>query len=75
MEPVTTNGGCPSAQPTTSSIAAPSLERAEAMARYNEALIALLVAELAETRVRMLAQADRIADMARERQGHVSEPG
>ena len=66
MEPVTATSPKTLAPPTTSSAAVPSLERAEALARYNEALIAPLVAELAETRVRMVAQADRIADLARE---------
>ena len=36
------------------------------MTRYNEALIAPLVAELAESRSALLAQADRIAELARE---------
>jgi len=66
MEPVTGANAEPSALPATSSVAAPSLERAEAMTRYNEALIAPLVAELAETRVRMLAQAERLETLARE---------
>ncbi len=42
------------------------MERAEAMTRYNEALLAPLVAELAVTRNALLAQADRIAELARE---------
>jgi excisionase family DNA binding protein len=46
--------------------APPSMERAEAMVKYNEALIAPLVAELAETRLRLFAQADRVAELARE---------
>ena len=53
-----------SAAPSTAPVVAPSAERAEAMAAYNAALVAPLVAELAQTRVRMLEQADRIADQA-----------
>ena len=42
------------------------MERAEAMTRYNEALLAPLVAELAAARLGLLTQADRIAELARE---------
>ena len=54
------------AAPFMDPAAPPSMERAEAMVKYNEALIAPLVAELAGTRIQLVAQADRIAELARE---------
>ena len=56
----------PVMEPATASMTAPSIERAEAMTRYNEALLAPLVAELAAARLGLLTQADRIAELARE---------
>jgi len=56
----------PVMESATASMAAPSIERAEAMTRYNEALLAPLVAELAAARLGLLTQADHIAELARE---------
>jgi hypothetical protein len=59
MEDVKAGAPAPSAEPAV----ALSMERAGAMAVYNASLIAPLVAELSETRVRLVAQAEEVGSL------------
>ena len=67
MEPFTAPNSESLTPPPTSSVAAPSWERAEALARYNEALIAPLVAELGEARQTIERQTGELGDLREER--------